>query len=314
MAITYSTTLYHAQASKIIQTAKPVIKFTSFQTESLITAIMSGFRAATTEEKEKIIESFMKDLGTFTTHITGCNDALAVCCAVCDSMPKKANDWSWVDVDQFKDYANKCCLQKKHVAPHYKNDNLVQYYTASDPDLSQYVLSPSSLIDSHKKTIVVCNQCLDHFKKHTKRMSQPPLESIANGYLIGSAPSVLKELSDAELAIVSQVRISCHSFVFFAGAHHAVQGWHTLFKNKAARHVGNIAQAADAGMTGDLIVVLCGPFTTTQRALALKKTQVRADKVIAAFEWLQENNFHYKDVVIPAAEDLPAPILIEENV
>jgi hypothetical protein len=93
-----------------------------------------------------------------------------------------------------------------------------------------------------------------------------------------------------------------------------IRGWHTLFKNKPAEQVSNINLLSEAGLKGQIVVVLCGPFTTTQKALALRKTAVRPDKVVSAFRWLQANNFHYKDVVIPDPDDLPMPFIIEEGV
>ena len=44
-----------------------------------------------------------------------------------------------------------------------------------------------------------------------------------------------------------------------------------------------------------------------------EKTMVNRQKVVAAFEWLQKNNFHYKDMVLPQEDEIPIPIIIEEN-
>jgi hypothetical protein len=275
-----------------------------------------SFSAADPAQRRKIVKDLSKDLESFTATITGDTRIHAVCCAVCDSMPKKANDWSWVEITKFKSYAEKCRLHKKSIREFYP-EALIDYYTASNDDdhlLSQFVLSPSSLIDTHNKTIAVCNQCLEHLESHTTRKSNPPIDSIVNGYLIGTAPVELKELSEVELSIISQVRITCHTFVFYAGCHRSIRGWHTLFKNKPAEQVANMSQISEAGLKGQIVVVLCGPFTTTQKALALQKTAVRPDKVVAAFRWLQANNFHYKDIVIPDPDDLPVPFIIEEGV
>jgi hypothetical protein len=47
--------------------------------------------------------------------------------------------------------------------------------------------------------------------------------------------------------------------------------------------------------------------------LARAQTLVNAHKVIAAFEWLKENNYHYRDVAIPCAEDLPIPQIVADD-
>jgi hypothetical protein len=274
----------------------------------------SLLQAANSAQRRKIIESFVKDLESFTATTSDGSDSLrAVCCATCDSMPKKANDWSWVDVDKFKKYATNCRLQKSTVSSYYPSD-LVDFYTSTHPELSDFILSPSSLIDTQKNTIAICEECLGHLEQHAKKNSQPPVHSIVNGNLVGSAPTVLKELSEVELSLISQVRITCHTFVFYGGVHRSIQGWHTLFKNRPSENIANISLVTEAGLRGQIVVVLCGPFTTTQKALALAKTTVRPEKVIRAFEWLKENNLFYKDIIIPEAEDLPKPFVIEEKV
>jgi hypothetical protein len=70
---------------------------------------------------------------------------------------------------------------------------------------------------------------------------------------------------------------------------------------------------ADNGMTGMLLVVLCGPFTTTQKAMAMKKTSVDPRKVVQAWHWLKENNFRFKNDIIPNIADIPLPYVVEEN-
>jgi hypothetical protein len=62
-----------------------------------------------------------------------------------------------------------------------------------------------------------------------------------------------------------------------------------------------------------MLVVLCGPFTSTQVALTRAQTLVNASKVIAAFEWLKMNNYHYRDIAIPLAEELPIPQIIDDD-
>jgi hypothetical protein len=133
------------------------------------------------------------------------------------------------------------------------------------------------------------------------------------GYLIGESPAILKDLNDVELSLISTVRTTCQTWVFFAGCHQHIQGWHTLYENKPGAIASQIETLSNAGMKGQLLVVLCGPFTSTQRAVTRARTLVNAHKVIDAFKWLKENNFHYADIVIPNIEDLPVPRIVENN-
>ena len=143
----------------------------------------------------------------------------------------------------------------------------------------------------------------------------PPKQAIANGYLVGDAPMELECLNDVELSLVSKVRIYCQSWIFYGGCHQQIKGWHTFFKNRPTENVGNLMQLAenDNTETGIILVVLCGPFTTTQKALTLAKTAVRPSKVIAAWKWLKKHNYRYKDLTIPNAKDIPQPQIICEQ-
>jgi len=70
-------------------------------------------------------------------------------------------------------------------------------------------------------------------------------------------------------------------------------------------------QLTNRGTKGLILVVLCGPLT--QRALTLKKKAVDPTKVIKAWQWLKENNFRYKDEVIPNIDNIPLPYVVQEN-
>ena len=72
-------------------------------------------------------------------------------------------------------------------------------------------------------------------------------------------------------------------------------------------------QLTDAGTKGLILVVLCGPFTTTQKALTLKKTAVDPEKVVKAWHWLKANNFRYIEDRIPNINDIPLPYIVQEN-
>ena len=68
-------------------------------------------------------------------------------------------------------------------------------------------------------------------------------------------------------------------------------------------------QLTDAGTKGLILVVLCGPLTTTQKALTLKKTAIDPDKVVKAWHWLKANN----EDKIPNIDYIPLPYVVQEN-
>ena len=139
------------------------------------------------------------------------------------------------------------------------------------------------------------------------------MDAIANGHLTGDAPKELTCLNEVELSLVSRVRICSQSWIFCAGCHQQIKGWHTFCRNRHEANVGNLQQLQLSRLKGSILVVLCGPFTSTQKALTLKQVSVRPAKVIEAFQWLSNHNIYYTQDDIPAAEDIPVPFIIEEN-
>ena len=66
-------------------------------------------------------------------------------------------------------------------------------------------------------------------------------------------------------------------------------------------------QLQGAGMKGSIVVVLCGPFTSTQKAKTYEKTRVNPHKVRDAYQWLVNNNKKYEGMAVPDLKDIPQP-------
>jgi hypothetical protein len=271
----------------------------------------------TVEQKACIEKAFAKDLKSFTVVNEETGQLLPIVCCVCDQIPDKPNWHEEVDIDDFATLCGGSNLGKEHCEPFYPPE-VVKQYTASPPELEKYVLSPASVVLEGNRTIIVCKECHEHMKMNlvskTRRIRRhPPQKSLANGYLIGEPPEELTCLNEVELALVSKVRIYCQSWIFFAGCHRHVKGWHTFFKNRPSSNVENVQSLSLSGMKGLIMVVLCGPYTSTQKALTMKQIKVDPQKVIAAYIWLRANHIMYKDEPIPDVDDIPIPIIIEEN-
>jgi hypothetical protein len=270
-------------------------------------------------EENKIAEAFTKGVESFTYNNEKTGTIQSVCCAVCDGIPTDEHWWSWIEISFFKKLCLHSNMAKAELSAGGYPQELLMQYTASDPILADYVLSPCSIIDASDTLdtqIIACNNCIGHMKcqlDKQKLRARPPAEAIANGFLIGEPPVELTELTEIERSIVADIRIYCQSWAFFAGAHQHIKGWHTFYSNRPEHAVANLEQLKLGGLKGQIMVVLCGRFTTTQRALTMKKTLVNAERVIKAFEWLKKNNFVYKDIVIPDLEDIPLPVVIDET-
>lgn len=265
---------------------------------------------------ERLLEmKLTKALESYTFEDTENGFLLPICCAVCDGIPTSEFWWEAVEIDKFSKLCSKCNLYKTSISNYYNSPGLLEDYTVEDERLCDYVLSPGSIIDKTCDTIIVCKSCkkdMDDQSGKKKKHRKPPMAAIINGYLLGKTPKELEDLTDMELAIVSDIKTYCQTWVFFGGCHQHIKGWHTFYKNRVVQNVSQVQQLRDAGINGQLVVVLCGPFTTTQKALVYDKATIRSEKIIAAFQWLKKNNIWYKDMIIPGPDDIPKPIIIND--
>ena len=103
--------------------------------------------------------------------------------------------------------------------------------------------------------------------------------------MTGGLPEELADLRKPEIALISANRIVMHGIVLRSNGHEGVYGWHAMYESKVDLNIGHIQQLVDAGMKGEIVVVLCGPWTSTAAAMAKKEMTIRPDRVVKAFEW-----------------------------
>jgi hypothetical protein len=56
-------------------------------------------------------------------------------------------------------------------------------------------------------------------------------------------------------------------WIISAGSHQTIKGWHTFFKGRPGKNIGNLMLMTDSGWRGHIIVVLCRPSTNAQATL-----------------------------------------------
>ena len=270
--------------------------------------------------KKSILKEFIADLESYTIVNPTTGEILPVHCCICDSIPPETNWYTWIGIDCLRRLCKGTHLEKSHIAPYYEAaPGLVEQYTVADTRLEEFVLSPTTYICSETDSTIICKECKAHMETNSKKRmrnarSKPPPDAIANGFLIGEAPEELKVLNEVELSLVSKVRIYSHTWIFFGGCHRHIKGWHTFFKNRNVANVESLNLLQTSGLKGQILVALCGPFTSTQKALTHQKCSVDPKKVIAAHEWLRKNNFYYSGDPILSESDIPLPMIIEDDV
>lgn len=271
---------------------------------------------------KKIAKEFLHDLESFTYVDPATSVIHPLICAICDGMPTEPHWGEWVEISLFRRFCKGCKLEKKHLLSAKEGDEdvypaaLLEQHKFDHPELCDLILSPKTIVNDVEE-VFTCRECLEHLQSSMEKRTDhrvPPPKALISGNLIGDAPEELKCLTETELDLVAAGRIDCQSYVFFAGCHQQIRGWHTVFRNRPGHNVSNLELLAGSGLKGTIVVTLCGPFTTTQRALVMQKCQVRPDRVVKAFHWLKKNNFHYKDFIIPNFDEIPLPVVCDENV
>jgi hypothetical protein len=268
----------------------------------------------TEDMKKKMVRAFLADEESFTIFDEASGVFRPVICCVCDSIPTKPQWSTTIHVKKLKSLLRKCKMEQSELAGYYP-PSLLRQYTAAHEQLHPFVLSPVTHINTEDQ-VLICKDCLAELNKLSgfrAHQRHPPKESIANGYVIGNAPVELTDLNDVELTLISRVRTYYQSWVFFGGKHSIIKGFNTFFKNRPGDNVSNLTMLSSSGMKGIILVALCGPFTTTQKALTYGKVAVDPLKVVMAWQWLKDNNFRYKDDEIPHIDSVPLPQIIEEG-
>jgi hypothetical protein len=268
----------------------------------------------THQDTERITKAFLSDLESLTVTDDKTKTIKPVICSVCDSMPHKAQWSTFVGMNEFIELVSKGRLNKSN-APKIYGDDLLDQYTAVDKRLKDFVLSPETYVKDDK--VLVCHDCLEALRTNYKQTHldrcRPPKQSIICGYMIGDAPEVLTCLNPVELSLITKTSTQCRSFIFFAGSHQSIKGWHTLFKGRPGENVANLKLMTKSGWKGQILVVLCGPFTDAQNKMTRDRMTVCPKKVIASWEWLKANNYRYKDIEVPTEDEIPLPRIIDSE-
>ena len=241
-------------------------------------------------------------------------------CAVCDRIATVDNPFVFKNLLRFKHLLNKSGATKANLLQYYHGSKIFDSYGIPEAGLDDYVLSPAAKVFTKScgsQGVLLCNECNREWetqaRKRSKKKLDGPRKALWKGLLVGEIPPELEVLNRAEAQLVSANRVHTHAVVLQANAHEGIFGWHSLFENRVDLNVATVQYLLEAGMKGEIVCVLCGPFTKTQEARTRDIYGVRPDKVIAALNWLKNNNHYYKDIKIPSVDEIPQPAFIKHS-
>ena len=170
-----------------------------------------------------------------------------------------------------------------------------------------------------------CRSCLYGVER-----KQMPKYAIANGFFVGSPPKELTELTMLERSLLTPVQTWGYCFTYTGGVARNLEGNMTYFRTAQKQMVGNLSfrerspsaistammRMEAIGLNTDVVVLLHGRMTVKQKEAAKKHNTVRVSKLIAALEWLVQNNDEWKKKKINLDEirqHIRTPTLIDDT-
>ena len=146
------------------------------------------------------------------------------------------------------------------------------------------------------KGYMACLSCYDSLTTKSQTKS-PPKRAIANGFVIGRIPSILRfkeedgttrerevdyeeHITDILRAMLAPTRAYGYTFAFFVGAQKSIQGHYTFYEVDQ-NHVGSVInEYQNTGANPHIYVVYGGRLTPSQKKIIKEKTEL---KTIASY-------------------------------
>lgn len=169
--------------------------------------------------------------------------------------------------------------------------------------INELFLSPrASLIstkesNNHSEGLTVCKSC-----KSMLCASRMPRFAIANNYCFGSTPACLSDLTEIELAMITPVKAKGYCFAWTGGKHRHMQGSLSYYKINMESIATSICHFTALGMTDNIVILLYGEMTETQKRIARRKREIRVAYIRRALYWLIANNAEWQKANISVTD------------
>jgi len=195
------------------------------------------------------------------------------------------------------------------------------------PGLQHMLLSPRSR--KYPDGYATCSVCYNAMQPQMASKKNPPKYAIANGFVIGSFPQVIKftnkqgqrvnrkvediELTDTLKAMVAPLRPYGCVFAYSGGAQKSLRGNFQFFEMDQNRLGGVMNHLNQAGIGEHIYCVLCGRMTPEQKQIVRKRSKIDTQLYIDILTWFVNESGHpgYSNTSVP--EDCPQPLLVEDD-
>ncbi|MGH3055663.1 MAG: DUF6570 domain-containing protein, partial [Gaiellaceae bacterium] len=235
------------------------------------------------------------------------NQHLAPVCVICDRFIIGTEKLKWISSDLLARH------EKQLSALSYGKDlpeELLKQYRVNDPKLKHLLLSPRATVKKDHSAFQTCSSCRRALKiNHLS--GAPPKHAISNGFAIGHLPVDIGEISDLMSIVIAPIRPYGYVVVMRGGRHKAIQGSYTFFHQNVAYINKAMSLIASGRQTASICAVFAGRFTNNQRLLARRHLRIDYNIYQRLFNFMQL--YHQSFTQMPKAEDLPEPIILEDE-
>ena len=252
-------------------------------------------------------------------NVDGNGKVVPYVCSVCDEFIMKKRDLETISVKKMKDYED--LLTFEWLSEEERLHDVETGYTfperveGNNSWLNDYGLSPRGSLyrasPRHAAGFTCCSSC-----KSSLRKGVVPRYAITNLNHVGMAPECLRELTEVEMAFLSPVRSYGYCFLWEGGAMRCMKGTLVFMRVKERQVAKAVSTLKCMGLNRHVVVLISGKLTAAQKRSVLSKTEIRTEKLIAAVEWLVENNKAWKEVDLEELREEIAsskPIVVDKS-
>ncbi|KAL7455724.1 hypothetical protein ACHAWC_007254, partial [Mediolabrus comicus] len=247
-------------------------------------------------------------------------------CVMCDRVIKVSDTCKPISKEKLLEFKDKISVERYE--QHYSRklqSELEKQYQVSDTELHGLLLSPRSRCcdDGKYDACVSCHRSLT-----SKKVESPPKFSIANGFVIGSIPRVLRYvdkegnqveyalaescLTDLLCAAIAVVRPFGYVFSYTANAFNSIKG-HITFFDMDQKFVGGVMNHFRNNIRrSNIYCVLCGRMKPSQKEAVRRRAQLKTEHFLHLINWFIKESGHpaYNNQTPP--DECPQPQVIAD--
>ena len=247
-------------------------------------------------------------------------------CVMCDRVIKVSDTCKPISKEKLLEFKDKISVERYE--QHYSRklqQELEKQYQVSDTELHGLLLSPRSRCGDDGK-YDACMSC--HRSLTTKKVQSPPKFSIANGFVIGSIPRVLRYvdkegnqveyalaescLTDLLCAAIAVVRPFGYVFSYTANAFNSIKG-HITFFDMDQKFVGGVMNHFRNNIRrSNIYCVLCGRMKPSQKEAVRRRAQLKTEHFLHLINWFIKESGHpaYNNQTPP--DECPQPQVVAD--